>query len=116
MVKWNDVLPVVLSVAVIVLVAVVEKQSKTIAAVTATMPLTIPLALWIVYASNEGNPQVVEAFTRSMVLGIIPTLAFAVAVWLAARAGLRLVPILLVGYGTWAGVLLLLLGLRRWLG
>ena len=40
--KTQDILPVVLSVAVILLVAVFEKQSKLFAALTATMPLATP--------------------------------------------------------------------------
>lgn len=114
--KWTEVVPVAISVAVIILVAVVEKQSKLIAAVTATMPLTIPLALWIVYSSAQGDRVAVERFTYSMVYGIIPTLAFAVAVWLGARAGLKLAPMIVLGYSVWAVTLLALLGIRRLMG
>ena len=42
--KTQDILPVILSIVVIILVAVFEKQSKLFAALTATMPLTAPLA------------------------------------------------------------------------
>jgi hypothetical protein len=112
-VKWNDVIPVVVSVLVIILVAVLEKQSKLVAAVTATMPLGIPLALWIVYSSSRGEPALVESFTRSMAIGILPTVTFAVAIWLAARAGLKLMPILGVGYLAWAASLGVLLGVQR---
>ncbi len=114
--KWTEVVPVAISVGVIVLVAVVEKQSKLVAAVTATMPLTIPLALWIVYSSSRGDRAAVESFTYSMIYGIIPTLAFAVALWLAARAGLKLVPMIVSGYSVWAVTLLVMLGVRRLLG
>lgn len=111
--KWNDVFPVIISIAVIILVAVLEKHSKLVAAITATMPLGIPLALWIVYSSTRGEPAAVESFTRSMAIGILPTVAFAIAIWLAARAGLKLGPILGVGYLTWAVSLGFLLGLQR---
>lgn len=116
--KTQDVLPVVLSIVVIILVAVLEKQSKLFAAITATMPLAAPLALWIVYSSSGGEKEAVSNFTLSMFLGFLPTLAFIVAVWLAARAGMKLVPMILSGYGVWAvgaGILYLLrnfLGLR----
>ena len=43
--KSQDIIPVVLSIVVILLVAVVEKQSKLFAALTATMPLAAPLGL-----------------------------------------------------------------------
>lgn len=114
--KVQDVLPVVLSVLIIVLVAVFEKQSKLFAAITATMPLTILLALWIVYSSAGGEKAAVTQFTQSLALSLLPTLAFAVTIWLAARAGMKLGPILLSGYTVWAVGTGLLVILRRWLG
>ena len=116
--KTQDYLPVVLSIIVIILVAVLEKQSKFFAAITATMPLAAPLALWIVYSSSAGDKEAVSSFTLSMFLGFLPTLAFIITVWLAARAGMKLAPMILTGYGVWAvgaGILYLLrnlLGLR----
>jgi len=116
--KSQDVLPVILSIIVIILVALLEKQSKLFAAITATMPLAAPLALWIVYSSSTGDQEAVSNFTLGMFLGFLPTLAFIITVWLAARAGMKLVPMILSGYGVWAlgaGVLYMLrnlLGLR----
>jgi uncharacterized membrane protein (GlpM family) len=101
-VKSQDILPVLLSILVLILVAVVEKQSKLVAALTATMPLAAPLALWIVYSSNAGDRAAVSQFSLSLMLGLIPTFAFLVTVWLAARAGFKLVPMVLTGYGVWA--------------
>jgi len=114
--KWHEILPVVISVVVIILVAIVEKQSKLVAAVTATMPLGMPLALWIVYSANQGDRIATEKFTGGLLIGIIPTVAFAIAVWFAARVGLKLVPILVVGYAVWGATLLAILGFRRLLG
>ena len=114
--KSQDIVPVVLSILVIVLVAVFEKHSKLFAAITATMPLATPLALWIVYSANEGNKQVISQFSLSLLLGVLPTLAFLVTVWLAARAGMKLVPILLTGYSVWAVGALTLYLLRNVLG
>ena len=114
--KSQDIVPVVLSILVIVLVAMFEKQSKLFAAITATMPLATPLALWIVYSANAGNKEVVSQFSLSLLLGVLPTLAFLVTVWLTARAGMKLVPILLTGYGVWAVGALTLYLLRNTLG
>jgi hypothetical protein len=99
--KSQDILPVVLSIIVIILVAVLEKQSKLVAALTATMPLAAPLALWIVYSSNAGDKTAVSQFSLSLLLGLLPTFAFLITVWLAARAGMKLVPMILTGYGVW---------------
>jgi hypothetical protein len=114
--KWQQHLPVLISIGIIVMVAVLQRQNKIVAAITATMPLNIPLALWIVYASANGERQAVTEFSLGLLLGGIPTLLFLIAIWLAARAGLKLGPLLFVGYGVWGLALLALLGLRRWLG
>jgi hypothetical protein len=114
--KTQDILPVVLSIVVIILVAVVEKQSKLAAAITATMPIGATLALWIVYSANEGEQKTMEQFSTGLMVGIIPTIAFLVAAWFSARAGLKLVPMLLVGYAVWGAVLGLILIIRRILG
>jgi hypothetical protein len=113
MMKWHEVFPVIISMGVIILVAFLQKQSKLIAAVTATMPVTIPLALWIVYSSTQGDQQAVEKFSQGLAFGIIPTVAFAIALWILARLGLKLVPMIIVAYAVWAATLALVLGLRR---
>ena len=114
--KTQDIVPVLLSIIVIILVAVVEKQSKLAAAITATMPIGATLALWIVYSANEGKQKTMEQFSSGLLVGIIPTIGFLVAAWFASRAGLKLVPMLLVGYAVWGVVLGLILILRRVLG
>lgn len=100
--KLQDVVPVLVSVLVIVLVAILEKQSKLFAAITATMPLNAPLALWIVYSSNAGEKTAMSQFSLSLLLGVIPSLAFLIVVWLAARAGMKFLPMILTGYSVWA--------------
>lgn len=114
--KSQDIIPVVLSIVVIILVAVLEKQSKLFAALTATMPLTAPLALWIVYSSNAGEKTAVENFSLSLMLGLLPTIAFLITVWFAARAGMKLVPMILTGYSVWGIGALILYLLRNTLG
>ena len=114
--KTQDSLPVVLSIVVIILVAILEKQSKLFAALAATMPLATPLALWIVSSSNAGDKTAVTQFSLSLLLGIVPTLAFLVTVWLAARSGMKLVPMILAGYGVWAAGAAILYVLRNALG
>lgn len=114
--KTQDILPVLLSILIIILVAFLEKQSKLAAAITATMPIGAPLAIWIVYAANRGEQDTMERFSVGLLIGIIPTIGFLVAAWLAARVGLKLIPILLIGYLTWGAILGLILILRRMIG
>jgi uncharacterized membrane protein (GlpM family) len=114
--KWQDVLPVVLSILIIILVAVLEKQSRLVAAITATMPLTATLALWVVYSSTGGEQEPMTAFIGGLIVGIIPTLIFLVAIWFGFRQGLRLVPLIGVGYLSWGAALGVILLLRRLVG
>ncbi|RME88396.1 MAG: hypothetical protein D6770_07080 [Anaerolineae bacterium] len=114
--KSQDVVPVIASIVIIVLVAILEKQSKLFAAIAAVMPLTAPLALWIVYASSGGRQEAMIQFTLSLALGLVPTLAFLIAVHFAARAGMKLIPMLLTGYAVWGVGVGILLALRRILG
>ena len=114
--QWQKILPVLISISVIIFIAVMQRYSKLVAAVTATMPLTIPLSLWIVYSAAQGDRTAVTQFTGSLLAGIFPTLAFVFALWLGARAGLKLAPMIALGYLTWAAVLGLVVALRRLLG
>jgi uncharacterized membrane protein (GlpM family) len=70
--------PVVVSVVVIILVAVVQERSRYLAAVLASMPLTAPLALWIVFSATKGDHQQTANFAAAMVVGFIGSLAFIV--------------------------------------
>jgi hypothetical protein len=99
--KLQNILPVVASIAIIILVAIIEKQSKFAAAITAVMPIGAPLALWIVYAANDEDSQGMLEFSQGMLMGILPTLGFLIASWLAIRAGLKLIPVLIIGYVVW---------------
>jgi hypothetical protein len=47
---------------------------------------------------------------------VLPTLAFLITVWLAARAGMKLIPMILTGYGVWAAGAAILYFLRNTLG
>jgi len=108
----RQIAPVVLSILLIIAVAIVRSYSKTLAALTATMPINIPLALWIVYSANGADQAALVDFTGSLLVGIVGTVACVAAMWLAARAGLRLVPTIAVGYVAWAIVSGACLGMR----
>ena len=114
--KTQDILPVLVSIVVIILVAVLEKQSKFAAAITATMPIGATLAIWIVYSANSGDQETMQDFSVGLLMGIIPSIGFLFAAWFAFRAGLKLMPMLLVGYAVWGTLLGLIILLRRILG
>jgi hypothetical protein len=108
-------LPVIISVLIILIVAIARSYSRTLAAVLSTMPLTIPLSLWVVYSGVGGDRSAMAQFTGALVPSILATVCFTVAVWLAARAGWRLLPMIAGGYATWVVCLGVILALRHWL-
>ena len=99
----RQILPVSISILVIVSIAVLRAHSKTLAAITTTMPLKIPLAVWIIYSAEGSGP--VPSFTGSLLVGMVATVIFAVVLWLAARAGMGILPMFGVAYLAWAATL-----------
>ena len=76
---------VLLSVLIIVLVAVVQERSRHLAAIIATMPLTAPLAMWIVFSASGGDQHQTREFVGTMVIGAVASLVFVLACWLGFR-------------------------------
>ena len=111
----EKVLPVVASVIIIVLVAVVQERSRELAAVLAVMPLTVPLAVWIVFAASGRDYQQTAHFVRSMIAGYLATIAFVVACWYGLRQQWPLPAVLVVAFGLWAALAALPYVIRRML-
>lgn len=109
-IEWGRALPVIVSILIIIAVAVLRQYSRTFAAIAATMPINIPLALWIIYDRSDraGNAE----FFETLLIGLPATMLFILAAWLAARAGWGLLPVILVGYAAWGVALLLGLWLK----
>ncbi|MDL1900517.1 hypothetical protein FBR02_07080 [Anaerolineae bacterium CFX9] len=116
-IDWQKILPVLISIGIIIVVAVLRNQSRTIAAIAATMPINIPLAIWIFSAGTAPNDQDgLVHFIESMMIGLIPGMIFLFVAYFAARAGWGTLPIILVGYLAWAislGIGLLIQSLLR---
>jgi hypothetical protein len=112
---WKQFGPVIASILIIILVAVARAYSRTLAALTATMPLNIPLALWIVYSAEGGDRAAMADFTGSLLIGVVGTGIYMLVAWLASRAGLGLVPTITLGYVAWGATWGLLLLVRAWL-
>jgi F0F1-type ATP synthase assembly protein I len=112
MIAWERVLPVLVSIGVIILVAIVREHSRTFAAIAATMPINVPLALWIVF-SADNDPASRTSFAEGLLIGILPTVLFLVVSWLVVRAGWPLIPTIIAGYVAWGIGLGTLLLIRR---
>src|SRR6185436_15241756 len=113
-IAWGKVAPVIVSIIIIIFIAVVREYSKTFAAIAVTMPINLPLGIWLVYGSSTKAEM--EQFTRALALNLIPTFAFVVIAWLTARAGWKLVPMVVAGYAGWGVGLIITMLVRRVLG
>jgi len=106
------VIPVLVSVAVIVLVAVVQERSRHLAAVLASMPLTAPLAIWIVHSASRGDSRQTAGFTWSLLAGSLASLAFVAACWVALRQAWSLPAVLVAAGAVWLAAVLVASWLR----
>jgi uncharacterized membrane protein (GlpM family) len=103
---------VLLSVVVVVLVAVVQERSRHLAAIFATMPLTAPLAMWIVFSASRGDQRQTADFVGSMVMGAIASLLFVSACWFGLRQEWDFLITLAFASAIW----LLIVSVPRWVG
>ncbi len=106
------VVTVLLSVLIVVLVAVVQERSRHLAAIIATMPVTAPLAMWIVFSASRADQRQTADFVGSMVVGSVASLVFVVACWFALRQAWGFPVTLAVASAIW----LLIVLLSRWVG
>lgn len=103
---------VLLSVLVVVLVVVVQERSRHLAAIIATMPLTAPLAMWIVFSAGRGDQRQTADFAGSMVIGSVGSLLFVLACW----GGLRREWDFLATPAFASAIWLLIVLIPRWIG
>jgi hypothetical protein len=113
---WNEVLPVFVSICIIIAVAVLKKYSDSFAAIAATMPINIPLGMWVFMSGRDNDNQALTDFTGALFINMMPTLLFIVTAWLILRNGGNLVPAIIAGYVVWAIGLALLYAARQMFG
>jgi len=97
-------LPVVVSVIIIVLVAVVQERSRDLAAIVAMLPLTAPLAAWIVFSASGGDHQHTAQFVRSMLGASIATVVFVVVCWYGLRQQWPFAIVMVVAFAVWGAL------------
>ncbi len=97
-------LPVVASIAIILGVAILRDRSKTLAAILATMPINIPLGLWVVFGGGNYDQDAAASFARALVPGLLATLVWVIAVYGLLRLGVMLWASILGAYVVWAAL------------
>ena len=115
-INWAKTLPVIVSIGIIIAIAILRDYSRTFAAIVAVMPINIPLGMWILVAGQEQQSEALAQFSRAMLINFFPTVLFMLVAWQMARAGYGLLPTIIGGYLVWGLGLVLIFGLRAWLG
>ena len=76
------------------------------------MPINMPLALWLLSDTTNGDSAVLTGYARSLMVGLVPGFIWLIIVFLALRLGYSLLTSLLGGYAVWA----VLIGFTFWMG
>jgi hypothetical protein len=115
-IAWEKIAPVALSIAIIIAVAVLREKSPAFSAIAATMPINIPLGMFIVWASSAEKTNTMQNFTNNVFINMWPTMVFSLLVLVAARWGWGLVPSIVFGYIGWGISFLVVTFFRGGLG
>lgn len=115
-IEWGKVAPVIVSIIIIIVVAFLRNYSKTLAAILATMPINIPLALWVIDSGGDMTQDSMAVFTSNMFWNMLPTLMFIVVVLLCVKSSWTLLPSIIAGYVGWGVSLAGMTLLRGWMG
>ncbi|MFC1463503.1 MAG: hypothetical protein ACFLMY_01525 [Candidatus Brachytrichaceae bacterium NZ_4S206] len=102
--NFQKALPVLTSIAIIIGVAILRDRSRTLAAILATMPINIPLGLWVVFGGGDYDQEAAALFVRALVPGLLATIVWVIVVYGLLRLGLTLWLSILGGYAVWAAL------------
>ncbi len=105
MVSWQKAIPVVSSILIILAVAFLRERSKTLAAILATMPINIPLGLWVLFGAGDADPALVALFLRALLPGLVASLVWVGVVFALVQVGFGLWLSVLLGYAAWGALI-----------
>jgi len=92
---------VAVSVVVILVATAIAKKWPSAAGLIGVMPLTGALVLVWVYLENKGNAQVMQAFAKGALWGILPSILFFLVALLCFRKQVSLPGVLASSFGIW---------------
>ncbi|MCG8430978.1 MAG: DUF3147 family protein [Candidatus Omnitrophica bacterium] len=95
------ILKMVISIIVILAATAIAKRFPSAAGLIAVMPLTGALVLIWVHFENKGSPEVMQAFAKGALWGILPSILFFLAALLCFRKQLSLPVALSSSFGIW---------------
>ena len=95
------VIKLLISVCVIAVCAQIGRKLPSLAGLIAVMPLTGVVVLVWLYLDNPGNFELMSAYTRGALWGILPSILFFVVAYLCFRKQLALWIVLCASFAVW---------------
>jgi F0F1-type ATP synthase assembly protein I len=97
----------VVSNLIIVSCVLIGRRFPSLGGLIATMPLTSLIVMIWIEADNPGNSRMLSDYSRGVLWGVLPTIAFFVTAYLCLRKGIAFPVVLVVAGAVWlAGALL----------
>ena len=91
----------VLSVVIILAATAIGKKLPSTAGLIGVMPLAGALVLVWIYLENEGNPEIMQSFTKGALWGILPSILFYLVAFFCFKRNLSLPIVLVASFGVW---------------
>jgi len=92
---------VVISVIIILIATEIGKRIPSAAGLIGVMPLTGALVLVWIYLENEGNPKIMQDFTKGALWGILPSILFFMVAFYCFKRNLTLPVVLICSFISW---------------
>jgi uncharacterized membrane protein (GlpM family) len=92
---------IALSVGIILLATFAARRVPSLAGLIGVMPLTGALVLAWVYIENNGDPAIMQRFTKGAFWGILPSILFFLTAFFCVRRGLSLPAVLTASFSAW---------------
>jgi uncharacterized membrane protein (GlpM family) len=90
-----------ISVCVIAVCAQIGRKLPSLAGLIAVMPLTGVIVLVWLYVDNPGDFELMSAYTKGALWGIVPSILFFVVAFLCFRKHLALWIVLCASFAVW---------------
>jgi uncharacterized membrane protein (GlpM family) len=92
---------IILTIVIIFAATAIGKKLPSMAGLIAVMPLAGALVLVWMHIENDGNPEIMQKFTKGALWGILPSILFYVAAFICFRKNLPLPVVLASSFGVW---------------
>ncbi len=90
-----------LSVVIILAATAIGKKLPSTAGLIGVMPLAGALVLVWIYLESDGDPKIMQSFTKGALWGILPSILFYLVAFFCFKRSLPLPVVLVASFGVW---------------